>query len=202
MTFYSQSGQDAWVDKILDSKTDGYYIEIGAYNGISTSNTYFFEKERNWKGICVESHAEEFINLIQVRNSENFWAYATDYDSNDFENTGVPAMKLNTILEKANAPEYIDYLSIDIEGMEYSVLHAIDFDKWRIGVMTVEHNLYCWGPENKNRNFELLNSKGYVRVVEDALVLDPDPQWYMKPNEDWFVHESILGEINQITQEV
>jgi hypothetical protein len=193
--FYSQSGQDAWVDKILRSKTDGYYIEIGAYNGVDTSNTYFFQKERNWKGICVECDPSSFNSLVKVRDSVNFWAYATDYDG-VFENTGVPARKLNTILEQAGAPEYIDYLSIDIEGMEYSVLHAIDFDKWRIGVMTVEHNLYCWGPENKNRNFDVLSKNGYVRVVEDALVLDPNPEWYMKPNEDWFVHESILEKVD------
>lgn len=36
------------------NKKDGIFIEAGANNGIRQSNTYFFEHEMNWTGICVE----------------------------------------------------------------------------------------------------------------------------------------------------
>jgi hypothetical protein len=63
--------------------------------------------------------------------------------------------------------------------------------------MTVEHNLYCDGPENKNKIYDLLTSRGYVRVQEDVVSLDnSNPIWYLQPYEDWYVHESIIGGLN------
>lgn len=52
---HSQYGQDLWVDAVLfDRKEKGFFIEAGALDGVSDSNTYFFEKVRNWKGLLVE----------------------------------------------------------------------------------------------------------------------------------------------------
>ena len=54
MEFKSQVGQDAWVCRMLGNKTNGYFIYIGAHDGITLSNTYTLEKEFEWTGICVE----------------------------------------------------------------------------------------------------------------------------------------------------
>jgi FkbM family methyltransferase len=69
MKFYSQYGQDEFIDKFLNQKTNGVFVDIGAFDGISLSNTYFFEKERNWNGICVEPQKEYYEKLIKNRNS-------------------------------------------------------------------------------------------------------------------------------------
>ena len=34
-------------------KTNGFYIESGAFDGEQMSNTLFFELERNYTGICL-----------------------------------------------------------------------------------------------------------------------------------------------------
>lgn len=42
------------------SKSDGFFIEAGANDGIKQSNTYFFENQLNWKGILIEPVPEIF----------------------------------------------------------------------------------------------------------------------------------------------
>jgi len=63
----SQLGQDLWALDMLNNKRDGVFIEIGASDGIYLSNTYFLEKEFNWKGLCIEP-STEYINLVKNRN--------------------------------------------------------------------------------------------------------------------------------------
>ncbi|MBX3042265.1 MAG: FkbM family methyltransferase [Candidatus Kapabacteria bacterium] len=72
MEYFSQSNQDKFVDKIIfgGNKTNGYFLEIGAYDGITFSNTYTFEKYRNWKGICVEPIPTIFNKLRQNRKCD------------------------------------------------------------------------------------------------------------------------------------
>ena len=43
-------------------------------------------------------------------------------------------------MNENNAPEYIDYLSIDTEGSELKILEGIDFDKYSFGYINIEHN--------------------------------------------------------------
>lgn len=70
---YSQYGQDTAVDLILSRKRDGVFVDIGAHNGIALSNTYFFETERNWTGVCFEPNPKVFHDLVKNRkcNCEN-----------------------------------------------------------------------------------------------------------------------------------
>ena len=48
------------------------------------------------------------------------------------------AQQLNSILDKIKAPKEIDFLSIDVEGAEFSVLGGIDFNKYRFKFMLIE----------------------------------------------------------------
>jgi len=77
--YYSQSNQDKWVAEFLEFKKNGYFIEVGAYDGIQTSNTYFFEKNFNWSGICIEANPSVFNSLIKNRKSVNVNKAVTDY---------------------------------------------------------------------------------------------------------------------------
>jgi FkbM family methyltransferase len=67
-TYYSQCGQDEFIHQnYFKGYTSGIFIEIGANNGITYSNTCFFEKELNWTGICVEPIPEIFTELEKNR---------------------------------------------------------------------------------------------------------------------------------------
>jgi len=67
MNYFSQYKQDFIIDKIIQQKRGGTFVDIGAHNGIIFSNTYFLEKERNWSGVCIEPIPELFNELKQNR---------------------------------------------------------------------------------------------------------------------------------------
>lgn len=68
MKFYSQDGQDEFLCKLFKNKKDGFFLDIGAYDGIKFSNTYFMEKSLGWNGICVEPNPKVFEELSKNRN--------------------------------------------------------------------------------------------------------------------------------------
>jgi len=67
--YFSQKGQDKFLNEnIFKRKKKGFFVEAGAHDGISFSNTYFFEKKLDWTGICVEPNPELFKKLSQSRS--------------------------------------------------------------------------------------------------------------------------------------
>lgn len=202
--FYSQANQDKWVCEILNYKNNGFFIDVGACEGINMSNTYYLEKNLNWKGICIEANDFEFSRLDLNRNCIKINAAVSNYDGVcgfGHDKIGGPnqvkCFTLNTILNNSNAPIEIDYLSIDVEGHEYTILNDFDFNKWSIKLITVEHNLYLNGPENKNKIFNLLNSKGFLRVINDVVCLDKHPSVFNQPYEDWYLNLNYLSLLNE-----
>jgi FkbM family methyltransferase len=60
---YSQIGQDVYyIEHISKFKRNGFFLDIGANDGILTSNTAKLEFEYNWNGICIEANPD----LIEV----------------------------------------------------------------------------------------------------------------------------------------
>ena len=196
--FYSQANQDKWVCEVLDFKKRGYYVDIGAYDGIQTSNTYTLEKYLRWSGICIEANNIIFDSLVKNRNSKNINSAITNFNGTcHFEGDSIKTngkivncFTLESVLQDNNSPSEIDYLSIDVEGHEYTILNCFDFNKYNIKLMTVEHNLYVDGDVRKNQLFELLTNKGFTRVLENAVCLDKNPLYYNKPYEDWYINSS------------
>ena len=66
--YTSQAGQDKMIKKnFFDGKKNGFFIEIGAYDGISGSNCYHFERFLNWDGIAIEPSIIQFEKLKKNR---------------------------------------------------------------------------------------------------------------------------------------
>jgi FkbM family methyltransferase len=65
MQYFSQLGEDCLLAQFFSFKRHGFFIDVGAFDGIYLSNTYFFE-QLGWTGICVEAFPTYF-NLC-VRN--------------------------------------------------------------------------------------------------------------------------------------
>lgn len=207
--FYSQAGQDKWICDLFKNKLHGTYVDIGAYDGIQSSNTYVLEKELFWSGICVEPNKDIFKKLelarpnainynLAINNRVGQVSFLNDrvYDYSHAVYNTVECDTLYNILLDANMPETIDYLSIDIEGMEYLVLdffiktNNVSDLKFNFNAITVEHNLYCEGPTNKNLIYDLLSNNGYTRIFEDVKCLDPNPAYYGMPYEDWYINNN------------
>ena len=65
MLSWSQYGQDRFIDKLLEHKRNGTFIEIGGYDGEMFSNTLFLEKERGWTGLLVEANPYTYEQMVR-----------------------------------------------------------------------------------------------------------------------------------------
>jgi FkbM family methyltransferase len=148
--FYSQINQDKLYCEYSKNKKNGYFVDIGAHDGIKISNTYKLEKELDWNGICIEPASKAFKALSNNRKCIclNYGIYDIngEVEFNYSENTTVggitktlepnakqkwggswktmslPVKTLFTVLEENNAPRDIDYVSLDTEGSEVKIL--------------------------------------------------------------------------------
>lgn len=158
----SQLGQDVWVfGEAFNEERKGYFLDIGAHDGINLSNTYILECRYDWNGICVEANPESFQLLKKNRrvicvnacldSAEGFIDFAkrdaysgiispnTDNrETKSYEVIQIKTRTLDSLLSEQNAPHEIDYLSIDIEGAEERVLGNFNFKEYRFNCITIE----------------------------------------------------------------
>lgn len=67
--FYSQFGQDKYIaENVFPGKRNGYFVDIGAYDGVHCSNTYHFE-QNGWRGMCFEPNPDIFKKLRENRKA-------------------------------------------------------------------------------------------------------------------------------------
>ncbi len=78
----SQFNQDKLIlGKLLKNKRNGIFLDVGAYDGKTLSNTYYMEKELGWTGICIEPIYDRFQELKANRENSiciNACAYNQD----------------------------------------------------------------------------------------------------------------------------
>jgi FkbM family methyltransferase len=68
MKYYSQIGQDRYyIESVSKFKRAGRFLDVGAYDGVHTSNTYALEKDLGWTGVCVEANPVLVEKLKQNR---------------------------------------------------------------------------------------------------------------------------------------
>jgi len=87
--FYSERGEDRTIASVLSNEVPSFFVDVGAYDGIKDSNTYYFEL-MGWKGICVEPHPHYFPICAKNRpNSRclNLAAWEEDGHSMEFYGT-------------------------------------------------------------------------------------------------------------------
>ena len=205
MSYNSQIGQDAWVESVLGPKKNGYFVELGACDGLYYSNTLYFEKKYNWSGLCIEPNDIYFEKLVQTRNCNvsnelvssepgQIVDFIMCESTSGISDTAGPFTKsdkvvkkrtttLGALLDKYKAPSVIDYLSLDVEGHEYSILSTCPYEKYKFCTLTVEHNAPHVGPEEQNKIRKLLESNGYKYVKGN----DDVHKWGHGPIDDFYV---------------
>jgi FkbM family methyltransferase len=73
--YYGLDGLDRKLEVFLDYD-NGYFVELGANDGLNQSNTCYFEKSRGWKGVLIEPVLHNFIKCKSNRSPENFFKCA------------------------------------------------------------------------------------------------------------------------------
>jgi FkbM family methyltransferase len=205
---HGQMQQDIFAYLESGRKEKGFFVEFGATDGFSMSNTYMLEQEFQWRGIlaepakmwteqlkenrpnamietlCVWEETGAQLDFLEAEigglsTIENY----VDHDANAARRTPRLKYTVNTIslfdlLEKHQAPEEIDYLSIDTEGSEFKILssfledNANQNNKYKIRLITCEHNF----TENREKIYQLLTKNGYIRKYNDVSWVD---DWYV-----------------------
>jgi FkbM family methyltransferase len=195
----SQLGQDIFALKQNNLKQEGFFIEIGASDGIELSNTFLLEKEFGWNGVLVEPARDVQQNLQKNRSAKilNIALTSSDKPYINFSEKGVLSTvsdyryldlhskdrrfskkyfvkndTLLNILEDNKCPRIIDFLSIDTEGSEYDILRNFNFNKYKFRAICIEHNY----SKNRNAIYELLTSNDYERILTNLSQFD---DWYI-----------------------
>jgi FkbM family methyltransferase len=202
----SQLGQDLEVVRFYNNKQNGFFVEVGASDGLEISNTYLLESQYNWKGVCFEPIPSRFERLVKNRVNSTCYNEAAYSQSGltltfdishvsdllsgisghidahkpkvDSSKTSIQVQTISLLdaLDRANAPSFIEYISLDTEGSEFEILSTFDFEKYTFGLIDVEHN-FIEPRRTDIRN--LLLSKGYVYKGEN--------QW-----DDMYKHSSVV----------
>lgn len=170
----SQFSQDiSLYHNFFQNKENGFFVELGAYDGIDTSNTIFFEKNFNWQGILIEGgekNCKALENNSKQRNNSIIICSAicnTTYVSfNENEKIGTivhnnkTSYKCNTLknITSYYNIKHIDLFSLDVEGSELEVLETFDFNVsvsyWLIEWINIDNN-------KKAKIENILNNNGY-----------------------------------------
>jgi FkbM family methyltransferase len=189
-TYYSQEGEDILLNRIFGKQRDGFYVDVGAHHPKRFSNTYSFYK-RGWRGINIDALPGSMkafqklrprdINLeIAISEKEQILTYymfnepalngfsktiSTKRQTDEYQivNTiDVSSFPLSKILnEHVPFEQKIDFLSVDVEGLDLQVLESNDWDKFRPKVILVEILDGSLNSLMDKPIYQFLVSKGY-----------------------------------------
>ncbi len=165
---FSQYGEDIVIHKLFPkNKKNGTYIDVGAYHPFKYSNTAYLWL-LGWSGINVDANHKSIKIFKRVRTADinifgavvsselaenndtvpifspgdNIHAMGT-CDATTADERGypkafdVPTLTINNILDLAPNKK-IDFLNIDIEGLDQAVLTEIDFNIFSPKVICIE----------------------------------------------------------------
>jgi hypothetical protein len=181
VSYPSQMGQDKWVSEtVFPGVTTGFFLDVGSAGGVFLSNTVALER-KGWTGICIDPFPSQMegrtCKMLKEVVSGETGQHVTFHTAGilggiaDHLNTHKTeaeqsqpvefiTVALGEILERENAPRFIHFMSLDIEGAEFEALRSIHFDKYTFGALAIEHNF----EEPKRTNIlRLLEGHGYKR---------------------------------------
>jgi hypothetical protein len=187
----SQLGAPEWVLTTPHGDKPGFFLEVGCADAELISNTHLLEKN-GWRGIAIDPLPRTVVERALVAGEAGrevqFAICHTNPDlsgivdalgchrdnvlGGDHEVVTLSTQTLGDILKKHDAPGFIEYMSLDVEGSEYEVLRAFPFDEYAFGCISVEHNYEL---DKKELVHDLLTANGY------ALYKDVEwDSWYVR----------------------
>ncbi len=113
--YFSQDGQDRFIaDTLFQGMKDGCFVDIGAHDGVTFSNTCFLERERNWHGLAIEPLPEVYAQLVANRKCRTIQGCVADRDGETqlLSLTGYTEM-LSGILANYS-PEHLQRIEADL----------------------------------------------------------------------------------------
>ena len=180
---YSQEGEDLILRKVFGRKNNGFYIDIGAHHPKRFSNTFFFYKKgwkginieaRPGSKILFDKIRPRDINLdfaISSEPKELTYYMFNEPALNGFSTQNVENLKdskeykiikeiklntqrLDTVLTQYLTPtQNIDFMSIDVEGLDYDVLISNNWNLFKPKIIVIEDPNYDFKNGSQISNF-------------------------------------------------
>jgi FkbM family methyltransferase len=165
---YSQEGEDILLENIFKNKKNGFYVDVGAYHPIRFSNSYKFYlagwrginidatpgsmkpfSELRNRDINLEMAISDKVEELQyfIFDGAPNNTFSREEAQNKLKNgkckivetITIQTTTLAHIFEKYLPPDLeIDFLSIDVEGMDFKVLKSNDWKKFRPKIVIIE----------------------------------------------------------------
>lgn len=184
---FSQDGEEIYLKERFMGITNGVYVDVGAFHPFRFSNTYWAYKQ-GWRGINIEPNCDNFSLLCALRtkdinlncgisDKEGHMEYYVFKESalntfcpeqitnrEEIENVRkVETRRLDSIFQEYEIRE-IEYLDIDVEGMELKVLQSIDWNNVSINCILLEQRKMTLLDVIRSEEYKFLKNKGYVPV--------------------------------------
>jgi FkbM family methyltransferase len=187
---YSQSGEDLILNTIFYNTQKGVYVDIGANNPYLQSNTHYFYK-KGWRGVNVDALPGSMTKFKKVRKQDinieaaisndisalTYYTFSSSFyntfDSKEIERlktisklTGkikIRTIKLIELFESLKIKK-IDFMSVDVEGLDLEVLKSNNWHKYRPKVIVIESVAYPYSTRELDHiaNIKIfLESVGY-----------------------------------------
>tara|TARA_Y100000816_G_scaffold174702_1_gene125731 strand:- start:6701 stop:7411 length:711 start_codon:yes stop_codon:yes gene_type:complete len=163
---YSQWGEDQYIAKFFKDKQKGSYLDIGCFHPLMYSNTCLLFK-KGWSGINIDINPTsiDLFNIVRPKDSnlcttvddnkkvfeiyyddpfspvntldENFYKNLKKKKLQKNENLKVRSRSIDEILEVSNKKK-IDFINIDVEGMDYYILTKIKIKELKPDLISIE----------------------------------------------------------------
>jgi FkbM family methyltransferase len=201
---FSQFGEDAVLAKLFNERAwrkaaeagvkdleviiNGFYVDVGAYAPIQSSNTYLFHK-RGWRGINIDPTHESIVLFKKMRpNDVNLELAIADKEgmasftnhglsvTNSLMGTGtvqVRTRRLESVLDEY-CRQPINFMNVDAEGCNLVVLQSNNWQKYRPTFVLVESDDVMNNPLDKaiwkymeDLGYGLVGLAGVTMIYED-----------------------------------
>lgn len=193
---FAQEGEDIILDNIFERKINGFYIDVGAHHPQRLSNTYYFYlKGWKGINIDAMPYSMRKFNELRPNDinleipisklSSSLTYYKFDESAlNSFscdlskqrhlqttykiiEEIQLKTKTLAEVLdEHLPKDQKIDFLSVDVEGLDYEVLQSNNWDKYKPQVILVEDlEMENVTTIDNSKIYIFLVSRGYILIA-------------------------------------
>lgn len=189
---FAQHGEDKKIAELFPEGYKGFYLDIGCSHPFRISNTYLFYK-MGWSGVAADPiphfglfwriwrPRDHFLNcgIGPASGNLEYYELLPSVLSTFVENVAqdhikfaravllkkysISVISINQLLSEY-ATGSIDLVSIDVEGLDFEILKAWDFERFRPKVISAEFN----GKKDRELLMELFKKKGYDLAFETS----------------------------------
>lgn len=188
---YSQEGEDLILARFFENQNQGFYIDVGAFHPQRFSNTYYFYLKgwRGINIDAMPNSMKLFnklrpndINLeIPISGKPEILTYyefnepaLNGFDSKlsqerdsflDYQIIQTFQLKTSTLAQVLDNflpnNQKIDFINIDVEGLDYQVLKSNDWEKYRPKLILVENLSYTNNSSTESNINDFLKDQQY-----------------------------------------